>query len=123
MAALYPYLKAFAVGGLICAGSQLLIDYTRLTPARILTLLVVLGVLLGALGLYQGLVDFAGAGATVPLTGFGNALAKGVKKAVEEKGLLGAFTGGFTAASGGTAAAVFFGLLAAVLFKSGDKNR
>ena len=123
MAALYPYLKAFAVGGLICAGSQLLIDYTRLTPARILTLLVVLGVLLGAIGLYQGLIDFAGAGATVPLTGFGNALAKGVKKAVEEKGLLGAFTGGFTAASGGTAAAVFFGLLAAVLFKSGDKNR
>ena len=123
MAALYPYLKAFVVGGLICAGSQLLIDYTRLTPARILTLLVVLGVLLGALGLYQPLVEFAGAGATVPLMGFGSALAKGVKKAVEENGLLGAFTGGFTAAAGGTAAAVFFGLLTAVLFKSGDKNK
>ncbi len=123
MAAVYPYLKAFAVGGLICAASQLLIDYTRLTPARILTLLVVLGVLLGALGLYQPLVEFAGAGATVPLTGFGNALAGGVKKAVAEKGLLGIFTGGFSAASGGTAAAVFFGLLAAVLFKSGDKNK
>ena len=87
MAALYPYLKAFVVGGLICAGSQLLIDYTRLTPARILTLLVVLGVLLGALGLYQPLVEFAGAGATVPLMGFGSALAKGVKKAVEEAGV------------------------------------
>lgn len=123
MEVLTTYLKAFAVGGLICALSQLLIDYTRLTPARILTLLVVLGVVLGALGLYQPLADWAGAGATVPLTGFGNNLAKGVRKAVSEQGLLGAFTGGLTAAAGGTAAAVFFALLVALVFKPGDKNK
>ena len=117
------YGKAFAVGGALCVIGQLLIDRTRLTPARILTGFVVAGVVLGALGLYQPLIDWAGAGATVPLTGFGSALAKGVKKAVEEQGLLGAFTGGFTAASGGTAAAVFFGLLAALLFKPHDKNQ
>jgi stage V sporulation protein AE len=102
---------------------QLLIDYTRLTPARILTAFVVAGVVLGALGLYQPLVDRAGAGASVPLTGFGNALAQGVKKAVREQGLLGACTGGFTAASGGTAAAVVFGLLTALLFRPQDKNK
>ena len=123
METVLQYIKAFAVGGLLCVIGQLLIDYTRLTPARILTSFVVAGVALGALGLYQPLADWAGAGATVPLTGFGNALAKGVKKAVQEQGLLGAFTGGFTAASGGTAAAVFFGLLAALLFKPKDKNK
>lgn len=116
------YVKAFAVGGLICAIGQILVDKTKLTPARILTCFVVVGVLLGALGLYEPIVKFAGAGATVPLTGFGNNLAKGVKKAVEQKGLLGAFTGGFTAAAGGLAAAVFFGYLVALLFKPGAKR-
>ena len=100
------YLKAFLVGGVLCVIGQLLIDKTKLTPARILVSYVVLGVLLGALGIYDKLVDFAGAGATVPLTGFGNTLAKGVRKAVEEKGVLGIFTGGLTAAAGGIAAAV-----------------
>ena len=117
------YLKAFAVGGLLCVIGQLLIDYTKLTPARILTLYVVVGVVLGALGVYQPLVDLAGAGASVPLTGFGNALAKGVREAVSEKGLLGAFTGGFTAAAGGICAAVFFALVAALIFKPKDKNK
>lgn len=120
---LFPYLKAFAVGGLLCVIGQLLIDYTRLTPARILTGYVVAGVALGALGLYQPLADWAGAGATVPLTGFGNALAKGVRKAVAEQGLLGVFTGGFTAASGGICAAMFFALLVALLFRPRDKNK
>ena len=123
MELLAEYLKAFAVGGLLCAVGQLLIDYTKLTPARILTIFVVAGVLLGALGVYQPLADWAGAGATVPLTGFGNALAKGVKQAVEEKGLLGAFTGGFTAAAGGICAAMFFGYLVALVCKPGDKNK
>ena len=120
---LFEYVKAFAVGGALCVFGQLLIDYTKLTPARILTLYVVLGVVLGAVGVYQPLADWAGAGATVPLTGFGNLLAKGVKKAVAESGLLGAFTGGFTAAAGGICAAVFFGLLVALLFKPGDENK
>lgn len=114
--------KAFLVGGLLCAAGQLLIDYTKLTPARILTCFVVAGVVLGALGLYQPLADWAGAGAAVPLTGFGNTLARGVKKAVAEQGLLGAFTGGFTAAAGGICAAMFFGLLVSLLGKPGDKN-
>lgn len=117
------YLKAFLVGGALCVIGQLLIDYTKLTPARILTVYVVTGVILGALGIYQPLADWAGAGATVPLTGFGNALAKGVKEAVAEKGLLGAFTGGFTAAAGGICAAVFFALVAALVFKPKDKNK
>ena len=120
---LFEYVKAFAVGGALCVFGQLLIDYTKLTPARILTLYVVLGVVLGAVGVYQPLADWAGAGATVPLTGFGNLLARGVKKAVAESGLLGAFTGGFTAAAGGICAAVFFGLIVALLFKPGDKNK
>ena len=120
---LFEYVKAFAVGGALCVFGQLLIDYTKLTPARILTLYVVLGVVLGAVGVYQPLADWAGAGATVPLTGFGNLLAKGVKNAVAESGLLGAFTGGFTAAAGGICAAVFFGLIVALLFKPGDKNK
>lgn len=116
-------IKAFAVGGILCVIGQLLIDYTRLTPARILTMYVVAGVLLGAVGLYQPLADFAGAGATVPLTGFGNLLAKGVRRGVAEHGFLGIFTGGFTAAAGGVCAAVFFGLAVALIFKSGDKNK
>ena len=119
---LLPYLKAFLTGGFLCAVGQVLIDRTKLTPARILTCYVVLGVILGAAGLYAPLADWAGAGATVPLTGFGNTLAKGVKKAVEETGLLGAFTGGFTAAAGGIAAAIFFGYLAAVIFKPREKK-
>ena len=117
------YAKAFVVGGLLCVVGQLLIDYTKLTPARILTMYVVAGVILGAVGVYQPLADWAGAGATVPLTGFGNTLAKGVKKAVGESGLLGAFTGGFTAAAGGICAAVFFGLLVSLIFKPSDKNK
>ena len=116
------YVRAFAAGGALCVIGQILIDKTKLTPARILTAFGVAGVALGALGLYQPFADWAGAGATVPLTGFGNNLAKGVKKAVEEKGLLGAFTGGFTAAAGGVGAAVFFGYLVSVIFKPGDKS-
>ena len=123
MELLIECLKAFAVGGLFCVIGQILIDRTKLTPARVLTSFVVAGVVLGALGLYQPLADWAGAGATVPLTGFGNLLAKGVRRAVEEKGLLGAFTGGFTAAAGGICAAMFFGLLVALVFKPGDKNK
>lgn len=116
------YIKAFIFGGLLCAIGQILIDKTSLTPAKILVSYVVAGVILGAVGVYKPFAEWAGAGATVPLTGFGNTLAKGVKKAVEEKGLLGAFTGGFTAAAGGICAAVFFGYLAALLFKPKEKN-
>ena len=122
METLLTYIKAFVVGGILCVIGQLLIDKTKLTPARILTAYVVAGVVLGAIGVYQPLADFAGAGATVPLTGFGNLLARGVKKAVEEKGLIGVFTGGFTAAAGGIAAAVFFGLLFSLIAKPKDKN-
>lgn len=117
------YVKAFAVGGILCVIGQILIDRTKLTPARILTCYVAAGVVLGALGLYQPLVDWAGAGATVPLTGFGNTLAQGVKKAVAKSGVIGAFTGGFTASAAGICAAVFFGFLAAVIFKSRDKSK
>ena len=123
MSSLWMYVKVFAVGGFFCVFGQVLIDQTKLTPARILSAFVVLGVVLGALDLYRPLVEWAGAGATVPLTGFGNTLAKGVRKAVSEKGLLGVFTGGFTAASGGICAAVFFALLAALLGKPKDKTR
>lgn len=115
------YLKAFLVGGVLCAIGQLLIDKTRLTPARILSIYVVAGVALGAVGIYEPLAEWAGAGATVPLTGFGNLLAKGVREAVAEKGLLGVFTGGFTAAAGGIGAAILFGLIVALLFKSKEK--
>ena len=115
-------LKAFLVGGAFCVVAQILIDKTRLTPARILVTYVVSGVFLTAVGVYQPIVDFGGAGATVPLTGFGYALASGVKKAVDEKGLLGAFTGGFTASAGGIAAAVFFGAVMALLFRSREKS-
>ncbi len=115
-------LKAFLVGGAICAIGQILIDYTKLTPARILTSYVVAGVILGGLGWYQKLVDFAGAGASVPLLGFGNLLAKGVKKAVAEKGLLGVLTGGLSSAAAGVAAAIFFSLIIASIFKPKEKG-
>lgn len=116
------FLKAFLVGGLLCGLGQLLIDKTKLTPARILVSYVVAGVLLGAVGLYEKLVDFAGAGATVPLTGFGYVLAKGVKEAVAQDGFLGIFTGGLKAAAGGITAAVLCGLLASLLFRDKDKS-
>ena len=116
------YLKAFIIGGLICVVGQLLIDFTKLTPARILVLFVTLGVFLTAVGLYGPLVDFAGAGATVPLTGFGYTLAMGTKEAVESLGLLGSFTGGVTATAAGIGAAVFFGYIAALCAKPSDKG-
>ena len=116
------YLNAFWVGGAICAICQIFIDRTKLTPARILVSLVVLGVFLQAIGVYQPLVDYAGAGATVPLLGFGYSLAKGVAKAVAEKGPLGILTGGLTATSGGIAAAVVFAVLAAIFFKPKEKR-
>lgn len=116
------YAKAFAVGGLLCLIGQILIDKTKLTPARILVSYVVIGVVLGAIGIYQPIVEFAGAGATVPLTGFGNTLAKGVKEAVTKDGFLGIFTGGLKATAGGITAAIFAGLLASVLFKAKDKS-
>ena len=119
---LIEYLKVFAVGGALCAIGQLLIDKTKLTPARILTVYVVSGLILEAAGLYSPLVKWAGAGATVPLTGFGSTLARGVEKAVSEKGVLGAFTGGFTAAAAGICAAVLFGIIVALLFKPGEKK-
>ena len=115
------YVWAFLIGGAFCAVGQLLIDLTKLPPARILVSYVVAGVVLGAVGVYDPLIEFAGGGATVPLTGFGNLLAKGVREAVDQHGLLGAFMGGFTATAAGIAAAVFFGLLAALCFKSGSK--
>ena len=115
-------IKAFAVGGTLCLIAQILIDKTALTPARILVLYVSLGVILTGLGLYGPLVSFAGCGATTPLLGFGYSLAQGVKKAVEEKGLLGAFTGGFTSAAGGICAAIFFGYIIALIFKPKEKN-
>ena len=116
------YLKAFVIGGAICMLGQVLIDLTRLTPARILVCYVVLGVILGGAGVYEKLVEFAGAGATVPLTGFGNTLAKGVREAVQEQGILGALTGGLKASAEGIAAAVFFGFLAALLCNPKDKS-
>ena len=116
------YVKAFLVGGVLCAIGQILIDRTKLTPARILTTYVIVGVILGAAGVYQPFADWAGAGATVPLTGFGNLLAKGVREAVAKDGLLGIFTGGLTAAAGGICAAIFFGYLFAMLFKSREKQ-
>ena len=117
------YIKVFLVGGLLCLVGQVLIDYTKLTPARILTIYVVAGVALSALGLYQPMVDWAGAGASVPLTGFGHTLAKGIRQAVAEKGLLGVFTGGFSAAAAGLCAAVFFGLIVSLVFKPKDKGK
>lgn len=122
MEMLWEYGKAFVVGGLICLVGQILIDKTKLTPARFLVLFVTLGVVLTAVGLYGPLVDFAGAGATVPLTGFGYTMAKGVVKAIQEQGILGILTGGVTAAAAGIAAAVFFGYLAALISKPSDKG-
>lgn len=116
------YLKTFLVGGLLCVIGQILIDKTMLTPARILTTYVVAGVVLGGIGIYQPLVDWAGSGATVPLTGFGYTLAKGVKEAVAEKGLLGALTGGITNTAAGITAAIFFGVLVASIFKARPKR-
>ena len=116
------YLNAFLCGGILCAIGQILIDKTKLTPARILTGYVVAGVILSALGVYQPIADWGGAGATVPLTGFGHALAKGVSKAVAEKGWLGVLTGGLTAAAGGVTAAMVFGVVMALLCKPGDKR-
>lgn len=112
------YLWAFLIGGAFCAVGQVLIDYTKLTPARILTTYVVTGVILGAVGVYKPILDFAGAGASVPLTGFGYLLADGVKKAVDENGFTGIFTGGLTSAAAGITAALVFGFLSSLIFKS-----
>ena len=116
------FLKAFIIGALICVVGQILIDKTKLTPARILVTFVVLGVFLQLIRVYQPLVDFAGAGATVPLTGFGYNLCKGVEKAVSEKGFLGIFTGGFTASAAGISAALVFGFLVSIIFRSKPKK-
>ena len=116
------YLKAFIVGGILCVIGQLLIDKTKLTPARILVSYVVAGVILGALGFYKPLIDFAGAGASVPLTGFGYNLAQGVKKAINESGFIGIFTGGLKSTAGGITAAIICGLSASILFRAKDKS-
>ena len=115
------YFNAFWVGGLICAIAQVLIDKTKMTPARILVSFVVVGVVLGAFGIYDKIIEIGGAGATVPIIGFGNTLAKGVIKGIGERGFLGVFTGGISAAAGGIAASVFFGFLAAVVFNPKQK--
>ena len=116
------YVKAFLVGGALCLIGQILIDKTKLTPARILVSYVVIGVFLGAIGVYQPLADFAGAGATVPLTGFGNNLAKGVREAIDKDGFLGIFTGGLTASAGGITAAIIAGPVSSLIFKPRDKS-
>ena len=116
------YIKAFLVGGAICVIAQLLIDYTKLTPAKILVSFVVLGVVLGGIGLYEPLVKFAGAGASVPLLGFGNTLARGVREAVAEKGFLGVLTGGLKATAGGITVAIVSGLIVSLIFKPRDKT-
>lgn len=116
------YIKAFAVGGVLCVIGQILIDKTKLTPARILVSYVVIGVILGAVGVYKPLVEFAGAGASVPLTGFGYALSRGVKEAVQQEGFLGIFTGGLKACAGGITIAIFAGLLTSLIFKPRDKS-
>ena len=121
MSNILPYLWAFLVGGGFCVIAQILIDRTKLTPARILVVYVVAGVFLGAIGVYKPLVDFAGAGATTPLTGFGYLISKGVREAVDEKGLLGALTGGLTSAAGGITAALVLGYLACLIFKGKPK--
>ena len=122
MGGISDYIWAFFVGGIFCIIAQVLIDKTNLTPARILVTYVVAGVVLGAIGLYKPLLDLAGAGAATPLTGFGYLVSKGVREAVEERGLLGALTGSLTAAAGGTAAALCFGYLAALIFKGKPKK-
>ena len=116
------YLYAFLVGGLLCAIGQLLIDFTKLTPARILTAFVVAGVVLGGLGIYGRIKEFAGCGASVPLTGFGDLMAEGVRKAIDEKGFLGIFTGGLTAGAGGIAAAMLFSFIASLIFRSSART-
>ena len=116
------YLNAFLCGGLLCGIGQILIDKTKLTPAKILVTYVVAGVILGGLGLYDAVKEWGGAGATIPLTGFGYNLAKGVREAIGKDGWIGIFTGGFTAGAGGIAAAIFFGYLCAMIFKSRDKS-
>ena len=116
------YIKAFLIGGALCLIGQILIDKTKLTPARILVSYVVIGVLLGAIGVYEPLIEFAGAGAAVPLTGFGNTIVKGVREAIQKDGFLGIFTGGLKASAGGITAAVVAGLLASFLFKAKDKS-
>ena len=118
----FDYFWAFVVGGLICVIAQILIDKTKLTPARILVSYVVIGVLLGGIGIYEPLVKFAGAGATVPLTGFGYNLAKGVKEAINENGFIGVFTGGLKATAGGITAAIIAGIVVSLIFKPRDKN-
>lgn len=115
------YLNAFWVGGVICAIAQILIDKTKMTPARILVSFVVTGVVLGMFDLYEPIVKYAGAGATVPIVGFGNTLAKGVMKGISEKGFIGIFTGGISAAAGGIAASIFFGFVMAIFFKPKQK--
>lgn len=115
------YLWAFVIGGLFCVVGEILIEYTKLTPARILTSFVVAGVVMGALGWYEPIKEFAGAGATVPLTGFGNVLAEGVRKAIDEKGFVGIFTGGITAAAAGITAAILSGLIVSLIWKSKEK--
>lgn len=116
------FVKAFIIGGLLCVVGQILIDKTNLTPARILVSYVVIGVVLSGVGLYEPLVEFAGAGASVPLTGFGHCLAKGVREAVDEKGVLGIFTGGLKATAGGITVAIVAGLIASLLFRDKDKS-
>lgn len=122
METFWEYAKAFLIGGALCAVGQVLIDYTKLTPARILVTYVVAGVVLGGLGWYQPLIDFAGAGASVPLTGFGSLLAKGVREAIDKDGLMGVLSGGLTASAAGITAAIVFGLIVALVFKPKDKN-
>ncbi len=118
---LMEYFNAFWVGGVICVIAQILIDKTKMTPARILVSFVVAGVILGAFGIYDKIIDYAGAGASVPIVGFGNTLANGVRKGIAERGFLGIFTGGISAAAGGVAASIFFGFLAAIIFKPRQK--
>lgn len=122
MDVLSDYIRAFVIGGLFCVVAQILIDKTSLTPARILVIYVVAGVILGGLGIYKPIVEFAGRGATVPLTGFGFLLSEGVKKAIDAHGAIGIFTGGLSATAGGICASVLFALIASVLFKSKPKN-
>ena len=119
---LLPYFRAFLVGGTLCVIAQILVDKTKLTPARILVIYVVAGVILGGLGIYQPLVDFAGAGATIPLTGFGFAISKGIREAVDQQGLLGSLTGALKATAGGISAALIFGYLACLIFKGKSKD-
>ena len=119
---LLEYLKAFLVGGILCVIGQLLIDITKLTPARILVSFVVAGVILGALDIYEPVIDLAGAGATVPLTGFGNMLAKGMREAIDKDGFIGIFTGGFSACAAGVCAAIVFGFLVSIIFKKTDRT-